>query len=115
MSHGVRYRLIFHPVALVPGFNLACFASEQGSGRIRGFRTDSFQSLELGRDVVPSRVIPTLIQGDDADMVPSDKVGVAFGVIQCESKDAVEVLEKVGSLVLVSARMTSQSDCVLNE
>ncbi len=34
-------------------------------------------------------------------MVPSDKVGVAFGVIQCESKDAVEILEKVGSLVLV--------------
>ncbi len=98
-------RAVFHPVALVPLFELAILAPQVVSRR-EGFDAlaDRHQRLHLGGDIEVAVLVTTGIEGDDPHVVATNQVGILFGVIKNEGKDAVEIVEKRRALLLVEGK-----------
>jgi hypothetical protein len=101
----VRLRVLdraeFHPIAGVPSRRLSGRAVVYRAGEeFADFRANPLERLELARDVETSLGIPSLIQGDDPDVVATDEVSIP-SCRRGRSEDTVQVLEKIGALLAI--------------
>ncbi|MNC03055.1 hypothetical protein D3C75_504480 [compost metagenome] len=95
-------RTVLHPVPFVPLLEFAILAPEVMSGR-EGLDAlaHRHQGLHLGGDIEVAVLVAAGIEGDDPHVVTANQIGILFGVIEDEGKDAVQIVQEGGALLLV--------------
>ncbi|MPM06492.1 hypothetical protein SDC9_52793 [bioreactor metagenome] len=64
----------------------------------------SFEGFQFGSHIIATCFIPSLIEGNDADMVATNQKDVFLYVIQRECEDAVQIFEKVLAFFAVQSQ-----------
>ena len=102
VRHVVFYRVVVEPVALVVRTDLAVFTPQVTACReLFDGAADRHQGFHFRRNVEVAVFIVAHVQRDNTDVVAANQVGVFFAVVQGEGKHTLQVVQKLGTFLLI--------------